>query len=193
MAVKVTVYDRDAEYAAAMANSIPVIFDSLKNEMQKTRALKGYKIVENEKVSLENEIRSTNDSLARIRGLGVHDYESQAEMLNQQLSIELARGNQRAISVLEEKFRLLSQYGGPYLALTTLQDYQIEQLNLVNAKMDEARIDAHEFLPQHFVVEEAYPGDSIAYPYYWTTILIAMLASLIFTGVILVLVKGKMI
>lgn len=188
MAVKITVYDKDAKLSAEIANSIPVIFDSLKNEMQKTRALKGFAIVENEKITLENDIRQTNDSLGKIREMGVHDYESQSEVLNQQLSIELARGNQRAINVLEDKFKILSKYGGPYLSLTTLQDYQMEQLNFVKAKLDEARIDAFEFLPQHFVVQEAFPEDSISYPSYWAVILLSMIATLLFVSMVIILI-----
>ena len=187
MAVKITVYDRDSKIAAEIANSIPAIFDSLKNEMQKTRALKGFSIVESEKKTLESDIRQVNDSLGKIRELGVHDYESQSEVLNQQLSIELARGNQRAINVLEEKFKVLAKYGGPYLSLSTLQDYQMEQLNFVKSKLDEARIDAYEYLPQHFVVQEAFPEDSVSYPSYWAVILLSMLATLFFVSMILVL------
>ena len=46
MAVKISVLDKDPQMAADIANDIAELLDSTKNNMQKVRALKGFKIVE---------------------------------------------------------------------------------------------------------------------------------------------------
>ncbi|HPG33070.1 MAG TPA: Wzz/FepE/Etk N-terminal domain-containing protein, partial [Lentimicrobium sp.] len=112
MAVKITVLDRDPQMAADIANTISELLDSTKNNMQRERALKGFKIVEQEYNRLQTEINTMEDSLRKIREIGVFDYESQSEMINQQLAIEIAHGNTRGINALEDKLSLLAKYGG---------------------------------------------------------------------------------
>jgi capsular polysaccharide biosynthesis protein len=63
MAVKITVYDKDPQTAADIANNIAELLDSTKIHMQKERAIKGFKIVEVEYLKLKNEISQMEDSL----------------------------------------------------------------------------------------------------------------------------------
>ena len=46
MAVQISVYDKDPQVAADLANKIAELLDSTKNEMQRQRAVQGFKIVE---------------------------------------------------------------------------------------------------------------------------------------------------
>jgi uncharacterized protein involved in exopolysaccharide biosynthesis len=92
MAVEINVYDKDPGIAAAIANEIASLLDSTKNAMQRERAIKAFRIVEAQYHFLRNEIQEMEDSLTFLRQQGVHDYESQAEMINQQLAIEVAMG-----------------------------------------------------------------------------------------------------
>jgi len=57
MAVKITVLDEDAGIAADMANDIAELHDSIKNTMQKERAIKAYKIVRREYLNLKLEVQ----------------------------------------------------------------------------------------------------------------------------------------
>ena len=104
--------------AADIANSIADLLDTVKNEMQHERAMKGFHIVEAEYNQMKNDVRTKEDSLSELRNLGVNDYETQAEMMNQQLAIEIAKNNTHGIKALEEKLKILSKYGGPYVSLT---------------------------------------------------------------------------
>ena len=83
-AVKITVLDSDPVMAAQMANDIAEIFDSTMNQMQKEVAVKAFRLVEEEYMTLWNEMHQLEDSLNTLRKLGVFDYESQVEMLSQQ-------------------------------------------------------------------------------------------------------------
>ncbi len=179
MAVKITVLDKDPQVAADIANDIAQLLDSTKNIMQKERALKAYRIVESEYLQLKNEIQVMEDSLTALRKLGVHDYESQAEMINQQLAIELAKGNKNGVKVLEDRLETLANYGGPYVSIRDQLEHEKKQLSEVKAKYEEAKIDAEEVLPQKFVVENAYPAEKKSYPIRWVIVLVSTFSAMI--------------
>lgn len=189
MAVKVSVLDKDPQMAADIANNIAELLDSVKNDMQKERAVMGFKIVEAEYMKLKGEIRSMEDSLTQLRKLGVHDYETQAEMINQQLAIEIANGNKRGIEALDNKLTILAMYGGPYVSLRDALEYEKKQLSFVKAKYEEAKIDATENIPQKFVVENAYKAERKAYPIRWVIVVISTLSALVMAMLTIMLVE----
>lgn len=177
MAVKITVLDKNAQMAADIANDIASHLDSIKNAIQKERAIKAFKIVETEYFKQRAYMHYMEDSLTKLRILGVHDYESQAEMINRQLAIELARGNKSGIKALESKLDVLAKYGGPYVSIRDDLEFEKEQLSLVKAKYDEAKIDAVEVLPQKFVVDSAYKAEKKSYPVRWIIVFISVVSS----------------
>lgn len=179
MAVKITVLDKDPVVAADIANNIAELLDSTKNFMQKERAIRAFYIVEAEYLELKGWIQSMEDSLTSLRKLGVHDYESQAEMINQQLAIELARGNAKGVDALEARLSNLAKYGGPYVSIRDQLEFEKKQLSDVKAKYEEAKIDAEEVLPQKFVVEGAYPAEKKSYPIRWIIVLVSTFSSFI--------------
>ena len=190
MAVKITVLDRNPDTAALIANDIADLLDSTKNVMQKVRAEKAFRIVDNEYNQLKSDIQFKEDSLTALRKLGVHDYESQAEMINQQLAIELAKGNKTGIKVLEDKLDILAKYGGPYVSIRDALEHEKKQLSEVKAKYDEAKIDAEEVLPQKFVVNSAYPAEKKSYPIRWIIVLVSTLSAFILGIIILAILDS---
>lgn len=177
MAVKISVLDHDPQMAADIANDIANLLDSTKNAIQKDRALQAFLIVEEEYEKRKAEIRMMEDSLTVLRKLGVHDYKSQAEMINQQLAVEIAKGNAGGVAALEKKFEVLAKYGSAYESLSTALEYEYEQITLLKAKYDEAKIDAEKILPQKFVVDYAYKSEQKSYPIRWLIVVISTLAA----------------
>ncbi|MCD4729856.1 MAG: hypothetical protein K8R74_04595 [Bacteroidales bacterium] len=190
MAVKITVLDKDPEIAAAMANDIAELMDSTKNTMQKERAIRAFKIVEAEYLELIAEVQQMEDSLTKLRELGVHDYESQAEMINQQLAIELAKGNRSGVKALEDKLEVLAKYGGPYVSIRDALEHEKKQLSEVKAKYEEAKIDATEVLPQKFIVNSAYEAEKKSYPIRWIIVVISTISAFILGVIILVVLDS---
>ncbi|RLD41277.1 MAG: hypothetical protein DRI89_10120 [Bacteroidetes bacterium] len=185
MAVSITVFDRDAQMAADMANDVAELVDSTINRMQKKVAIKAFEIVEREYFKLKDEIQVKEDSLTVLRGYGVHDYESQSEMFNRQLAIEMAKGNAPGIKRLEDKLEILSMYGGPYVSIRDALLHDKKQLSQLKAKYEEAKVDATENLPHKFVVSNAIRAEKKSYPIRWlivliTTFSVLFLATLIF-------------
>ncbi len=178
MAVKITVYDENPQLAADMANDVGELIDSTINEMQKEIARKAFKIVKAEYLMLKNEVRQKEDSLTVLREYGVHDYESQSEMFNRQLAIEMARGNTPGVKRLEQKLEVLAKYGGAYVSLRDALEHDKKQLSELKAKYEEAKVDATENLPHKFVVSSAYKAERKSYPIRWLIVVITLFSVL---------------
>jgi uncharacterized protein involved in exopolysaccharide biosynthesis len=189
-AVKVTVFDKDAQVAADIANDIANLLDSIKIDMQRQRATRGFKIVETEYFQLMTEIQGMEDSLTTLRKYGVHDYETQAEMINQQLAIEIAKNNKPGIKALENKLDTLAKYGGPYVSIRDALEHEKKQLSLIKSKYEEAKVDAEEELPQKFVVSPAYKAERKSYPVRWLIVLVSTFAAIIMTVVAIIIIEN---
>ncbi len=190
MAVKISVLDKDPQMAADIANEIAALLDSVKNDMQKERAIQGFRIVEAEYLSLQQHVKEMEDSLTQLRKLGVHDYESQAEMMNQQLAMEIAKGNTRGINALEQKLETLATWGGPYVSIRDALEHEKKQLSYIKARYDEAKIDAYQDIPQKFIVENAYKSERKAYPIMWIIVVLSVIGTLL-AGMLLIFVVER--
>jgi len=190
MAVRITVLDRDPQIAADIANEISELLDSTKNDMQRQRAQRAYEIVKNQFFKLRDEVKQMEDSLTKLRALGVHDYESQAEMINQQLAIELAANNQSGVKRLEEKLDILATYGGPYVSLRDALEHERKQFSMLRARYEEAKTDAEEVLPIKFVVNSAYKAERKSYPIRWLIVMVTTFSALLFTIILLLIIEN---
>ena len=178
-AVDITVMDSDPAIAATMANDIAELFDSTMNAMQKEVAVKAFQLVEKEYNSLCQEMAVLEDSLNTLRGLGVFDYESQAEMLSQQLAVELGKGNNLGVKSIQQQLDILATYGGAYYAISEKLDHDRLQLSLVKTKYEEAKVDATEEIPHKFVVSSAQKAEYKSYPVRWIIVTITVLATFV--------------
>ena len=190
MAVKISVLDTDPQMAADIANDIASLLDSTKNQMQKERAQKAFEIVRAEYEKLKREVATMEDSLTKLRELGVHDYESQSEMINRQLAIELAKGNKPAVKRLEQKLEILAKYGGPYVSIRDALEYEKKQLSMIKAKYEEAKTDAREVLPTKFVVNRAYKAERKSYPIRWLIVLVTSVSAFLFTLILILILEN---
>ncbi len=190
MAVQVSVLDEDPQVAADIANTIADLVDSVKNQMIKERALRGFKIVEAEYLDLENQVRKMEDSMTVIRKLGVHEYETQSEMLIQQLAIEVAKGNARGVKALQEQLDILAQYGGAYVSLREALLHEKKQLSMIKAKYAEAKVDAEQVLPQKFIVNNAFKAEKKSYPVRWLIVLSTTFSALLLCILVLIAIEN---
>lgn len=163
-AVRISVMDADPVIAAKIANDITELYDSTMNAMQKEVAVKAFELVEAEYNSLCDEMTKLEDSLNILRSYGVFDYESQVEMLSQQLAIELGKGNNQGVKNLQNQLDILAQYGGAYYAISEKLDHDRLQLSLVKTKYEEAKVDATQDIPHKFVVNRAAPAEQKDFP-----------------------------
>lgn len=187
MAVEINVLDKDPQMAADIANTISDLLDSVKNKMQKERALKAYQIVDREYSKLQNDIRLMEDSLSKLRELGINDYETQSEAYNTQLAIALRMNTKTGVSAIEEKLKILGQYGGAYVSLRDQLDYFKKQLGIIKAKYEEAKVDYEQELPAKFIVDRAFKSERKTYPVRWMIVTISTLAAMLFSILLLII------
>jgi uncharacterized protein involved in exopolysaccharide biosynthesis len=190
MAVEIEVLDKDAQMAADIANDIADLLDSTKNSMQKERAIKGFEIVEAEYNKLKEEVQVAEDSLTKLRKLGVNDYETQAEAYNTQLAIALAQNNMTGARALEEKIDNLSEYGGAYVSLRDALEYEKKQLSELKTKYEEAKVDAEEELPCKFIVNSAYKAEKKSYPVRWLIVVVSTISVFLLAVLVLIIIDN---
>jgi capsule polysaccharide export protein KpsE/RkpR len=158
--------------------------------MQKVRAKAALKIVEGSYLALKREIQQINDSLKKLRLMGINDYETQSQVFNEQYATAIARNNTAGIRQLEEKLGILSNYGGAYVFLRELNEEQIKQLALIKAKYEEARVDAEQVITQKFIVNKAVKAEKKAYPIRWLIVVLSTLSSLLFGMLVLMIFEN---
>lgn len=190
MAVKVTVLDRDAQMAADIANDIAILVDSVKNAMQKERAQKAFEIVEKEYLHLEKEVQIIVDSLKVLGRMGVNDYERQSEVLNEQLALAIRSNDRVSTRVIQEKLDIISEYGGNFMSLKNALEFKTEQLTLLKAKYQEAKMDAEQDLPQKFVVNRAYKAERKSYPIRSLIIVVSVLSSILLAIIAILILEN---
>lgn len=188
MAVEVSVLDKDPQMAADIANDIAALLDSTKNKMQKERAFRGFKIVEEAYFKLKNDVQHMEDSLTVLRKLGVFDFESQSEVLSNQEAIALSKNNYKGAGLIREKLDNLAKYGGPYVSIRDALEHDKKQLSLLKSKYEEAKLDAEQDMPQKFIVDKAYKAEKKSYPVRWLIVLVTTLSALFLCILVIVII-----
>jgi 4-hydroxyphenylpyruvate dioxygenase-like putative hemolysin len=181
MSVKIEVLDRDPTIASNIANDISALFDSTMTRMKRERSMNAFNIIKNEYGYFQKEIQTMEDSLRILMQLGVNDYESQADRLNEALGKAIVEGKTLAASSISEKIKTLSNYGTAYMSLRDNLYRMREQSNILKGKYDQAKVDAEQSLPEKFVVDRAFPAEKKSYPIRWIIITVATLSTLIIT------------
>lgn len=173
MSVVIEVMDENPQMAADMANEIATLVDSVKNRVQQERAQKSLYIVEKQYRDMERRVFKMEDSLKALRRLGVHDYEVQVAVLNEQYSQALI-GNKPALAKeIEEKLALLAEYGGAYTSVRDQLKFMYEDFNDLKMRYEEARVDAELNLPHKFIVNNAFAAEKKSYPIRWLIVVVS--------------------
>jgi uncharacterized protein involved in exopolysaccharide biosynthesis len=190
MSVKIEVLDKDPEMAAAIANDIAALHDSVKIRIQRARIGKAFEIVKKEYNDKVTYVKNLTDSLRLLNSYGIYDYESQSEVISEQYAIAISKGDSRAVRSLEEKLNIIGKYGSTYLSLRDKLELQQNQLNSLQTKYEETKVDAEQILPQKFVVSTAFPAEKKTYPIRWIIILISTVATLILAILAILLIEN---
>lgn len=181
MSVVVEVLDKDPQLAAKMANFIADQYDTVSQRIRHERALEGYTIVQDQYQSLQEEINFLEDSLKTLRKLGVHDYEVQSAILNEQLATAKIEGKASVARDLQEQLDLLAEYGGAYTNLRDRLGFLKSENSIIRRKMVEARVNVERALPAKFVVSSAFPAEKKVYPVRWLIVAIALIGTFLLT------------
>ena len=188
-AIEISVYDTDNKMAAAIANDIAALLDSTYNKILEDRALKALKIVENEYKKEQEHIKTLEDSLSALRKIGVYNYENQVVIYTEAYSKAVSSGNTKKANFFQEKLDILAKYGSVYNSLSQLHELSVEQLNLLKAKLEEAKVDAFQKLPHKYVVNKAEVSEKKEKPIRWLIVSISTFSGFIFSIFLLMFIE----
>lgn len=181
MSVEINVLDTDPQMAADIANDIVRLLDKVKNRIQRERAMQGLRIIEGEYLALRKELNVLEDSLTLLRYKGVHDYEAQSSVLNEQLATAMIEGKNSAVRSIEQKLDTLAKYGGTYVSIRDDLVYLKEEVVKLKTAYDQAKVDVEQSLPATFKVNNAYPAEKKTYPIRWLVVALSMLGAFTLT------------
>ena len=140
-----------------------------------------------------SEIKKLEDSILKIRALGINDYESQSEVLNEQWARAKIANNHSAANAIAQKLEILSKYGGQYSALRDDLVHSRGRLNYVQKKLNEHKLTAEENLEHKFIVNAAGPALKKSYPIRWLIVVVTAFSTVLFMVLIIALkeqIKG---
>lgn len=186
LAVQITVEDVDPQIAADIANEIADYYDVLKRRVIQQRSQEAYRILKNEMERIDSMTLVYTDSLSNIMARGVYDYETQSERFMQQYAIEIAKGNNAGAERLKKELENLEKWGPTYVSVRDRLFHLKEVQELMQAKYQNASVDASYTLPQKFVVERAVASDKKCYPKKLVIMIVTTLCVLVFTVFILI-------
>lgn len=221
MSVRIDVLDEDPKMAAAIANDIVVLLDTMKGKIQKARVGSALVILEQAYADMLNLIKAKEDSLTELRKQGVMNYADQSAIWNAEyadafstytnekaslpiLSKYLSENDTTIINTKAriegahariEKLQLhldrLASLGGASVSLNDQLSLDRKELAILKEKLSRLKIDATQSLSQSFIVNNAEQSEKKAYPTRWLIILISTIASLCF-GVTVLLVRERL-
>lgn len=181
--IKIAVLDKEPKRAAAIANKIVQLIDTVKNDMVKERTIPAYEINKRkiDKLNKDQEdLIQTMDSLAQM---GVVNSEARANLFSafNESKSDADRNYLRGIIDVNLK------HGARYDALSDLIEYKIDKLTTQEAVYEQAQSDAFEDFNHKFIVEEAVPADKKSKPKRAIIVIISTLLTFIFALIVLLL------
>ncbi len=187
--VKIEVLDESPDTAALIANDISYLLDTVYSRMQRERAYRALKIVENEMLEQEVLVKNISDSLEKLGALGVIEVKSQAEMYSEQYAIALASGNASRIKELKMQLDTLAKYGAAHTMLTSQLKEEVQILTLRKNKYREAKIELEQDLPNAFIVNKAEKAEKKSYPIRWLIVLTSVIATFMLTLIVFAIIE----
>jgi len=171
-AIQIDVLDTDKQTAADMANDIAELADSVLIRMQKERAEKAFAMVQKAYLEKVAYVKMLEDSLNTT---GYTNFAS-TNQNEKRLSPDKTPGN--------------SKNAGASLKLQYLLEYETEQLSLLKARYDEAKVNAESELTNKYMVNRAYPAEKKSYPVRWLIVVLATFSTFFMALVGLLLFEG---
>jgi uncharacterized protein involved in exopolysaccharide biosynthesis len=216
--VKIEVWDSDPAIAAAIANDIAELADSLKTKLQHDRALQAMKILEEQYVEKERLIQLKEDSLQWIGEKGVMNYKTEAGIWNEEyaksfstynneiasLSVlakyksdnDTAIINSRAriegarerIKTLRTKLDQLVKYGGANISLNEQLILDREELSKIKMQYTRLKMDAQQWLPHQFIINHAVKAERHVYPVRSLVVLLSGFCSFVLALIVVIII-----
>jgi uncharacterized protein involved in exopolysaccharide biosynthesis len=190
MSVEITVLDHSPDTAALIANDIAALLDTVKNRMRSEIAVEALAIVQREHDAQVAYIDALEDSLTRLRSMGIINISAQSDRLTEQMATAILEGKLKAANELQLQLDTLSKYAGVFTSLEDEKVLEKKRLSLVRSKLREAEVDANQSLQHKFIVNNAFPAEKKSYPIRWLIVVVSTFATFLLTLVCILFLES---
>jgi uncharacterized protein involved in exopolysaccharide biosynthesis len=184
-AILISVNDWNPVQAAEMANDIAAELDTIKNRIERDRAIAACQAIEKQLAEVEKHAKFLEDTIAKLVHNGVYIYERQVERVMQQHAIALAQGNMAGVQRLQKEIEKLEKWGPVSYIIRREQETLCNLLSFINQRLLSAKMDLVGPMPVKFVIESAVPADKKCYPKKIIIVLIATFGTFFMTLMVL--------
>lgn len=155
LSIRINVLDADPNMAAAIANGISQIYDTVRTEIQRQVSSKAYTIIENEYNAKIKEVETIQQQ--------VNDISSGKKIDMATLTGAKKETSQQAMARQKEMQKSGADVG-TLIRLTESLSQQVEQMNHLKEKFRKAKADMEEYIPHKFLISPGFAAEKKAYP-----------------------------
>jgi capsule polysaccharide export protein KpsE/RkpR len=177
------VLDEKPEVAAEVANGIVMILDSVKTEVQRKLAMQALYIIETEYKRKEEEINTIKGRMQELGTKGVYNVEEQSKAITEIIGKVGMNDN------IRQQQNNLATFGAESQSLTSTLELQVEQMNELKKKLDQAKIDVEGNLSNVFILQNASPAERKTYPLRSLIVIASVLGSFLLACIVLLFVE----
>ena len=189
-AIAINVTDIDPQWAQEIALEISNELDSMKNNIEKTRAVAAYHALLKHIENTEAEMERLNDSIKLLMSNGVYDFERQSERVMQQYAVAIAQGNDAAVRRLQAELEKLSTYGPKILSYKQCMEDFNTYLAGCRGRLMDAKLEMETDFPQKFIIEMPECSDKKVYPNKALIVTLSTIGAFILTAFLLLLLNA---
>ena len=125
------------------------------------------------------------DDLGKLYELGVYDFATQIEGLNEQYATAIAKGANANAEKIRRQMAEISHYANEFNKLSNLIEAAYEREAILKKRFELMKLDAETQMPSAFVVDYAAPADKKAKPIRWLIVVMSVASTLVFALLIL--------
>lgn len=188
--IEVNVLDQDPQQAADMANDIAFLADSVSNRLRNDRAGEALLYATSSLQQVQNEILDMETELGKLYELGVYDFATQIEGLNEQYATAIAKGSTANAEKIRRQMADISQYANAFNKLSNLIEAAYEREAILKKRFELMKLDAETQMPSAFIVDYAAPADKKAKPIRWLIVVMSVASILAFALLALLAVEN---
>ena len=185
--IQIDVLDKNPKKAAAMANDIVDLIDTVKNEMIRERTVPAFEINLRKKKQMEHERDSLLTRLEDLAQLGVLPNDVRATLY--QALVDSKSTAEKA--EIQRKIDINTKYGSVYDGLEYQRNEKIVKIEDFRVSYEQAESDANAKFNHKFVVEKAVVADRKEKPKRMIIVLVSTIGGFIF-GLFFLLIKQRL-
>ncbi len=184
--IQIDVLNKDPKKAAAMANDIVDLIDTVKNEMIRERTMPAFEINLRKKKQMEHERDSLLTRLEELAQMGVLPNDVRATLYQALVDSK----NAAEKTEIQRKIDINTKYGSVYDGLEYQRNEKIVKIEDFRVSYEQAESDANAKFNHKFVVEKAVVADRKEKPKRMIIVLVSTIGGFIF-GLFFLLIQQR--